>query len=180
MTKFGIAASVCYAIHFVFNFCRGRPEDMLWICHAGAALVAGGLLFSAATVNGVGVLFLCLGTPVWLMDVVSGGEFNPTSCCNHLGVFGLGLYGVRRLGMPRGTWTKAAVSLVALVAFSRLATPASANVNLAFAVYPGWENRFPSHPVYLITIIAASVAYFVGTELLLRRWLARPYAEKQP
>ena len=180
MTKFGVAASICYAIHFVFNFCRGQLEDLLWVCHVGAALVAVGLLTSSATVNGLGALFLCLGTPLWLLDVAGGGEFNPTSCFNHLGVFGLGLCGVRRLGMPRGVWLKASVALITLIAFSRLATPAAANVNLAFAIHPGWENRFPSHRVYLATNIAASVGYFFGLERLLRRRLARPHAEKKP
>jgi hypothetical protein len=49
-------------------------------------------------------------------------------------------------------------------------TPPAANINVAFAVYPGLEKTFPSHPMYLTTMMIMSVAYFLICEYVLRRW----------
>jgi hypothetical protein len=94
-----------------------------------------------------------------------------------LGLAALGcLYGVRRLGLPSGAWWKAVPALIALILFCRLVTPPRANVNVAFAIYPGWEKVFPSHPIYLAVMMGLSAGYFVGFEYVLRRWLARKTA----
>jgi len=172
MAKLGLAALGCYAIHAGFHIFNGRPEEVLWMCHLGAALVGVGLLSSSAATNGIGTLFLCVGTPLWVMYLAGGGEFYPTSCFPHLGGLAIGLYGVRRLGLPSGTWWKAVVALMTLILICRFVTPAQANVNVAFAVYSGLEKVFPSHPVYLATMMAFAAVYFLLFEYALRRWLA--------
>ena len=78
----------------------------------------------------------------------------PTAALTHIGALVLGIYGVRILGWPRGAAWKAAAAYLALWAVTRLATPASANINLAFRVYPGWESRFPSYPLYFGTLFS--------------------------
>jgi predicted membrane channel-forming protein YqfA (hemolysin III family) len=92
MKIFGLAALGCYAIHAGFHILNGRPEEVLWMCHLGAALVGAGLLSSSATTNGIGTLFLCVGMPLWVMYLAGGGEFYPTSCFPHLGGLAIGLY----------------------------------------------------------------------------------------
>jgi hypothetical protein len=169
---FGLAALGCYAIHAGFHILNGRPEEVLWMCHLGAAFVGIGLLSSSASTNGIGTLFLCVGTPLWVMYLAGGGEFYPTSCFPHIGGLAIGLYGVRRLGMLSGTWWKAVLALVALILICRLITPPRANVNVAFAIYPGWEKFFPSHPVYLATMIVEAAGYFFVCGYVLRRWLS--------
>jgi hypothetical protein len=165
----GTAALLCYAIHAGFHLLHGRPHDLLWACHIGAAIVGVGLLASSATVNGIGTLFLWLGTPLWLMEVVTGHEeFNPTSCFTHVGGLVLGLYGTYRLGMPKGVWWKAVAVLVGLIGLCRLTTPAYANVNVAFAIPSGWEKQFASHGTYLVTVIGLVAGYFFITQLVIR------------
>jgi hypothetical protein len=176
--QFGVAALVCYAIHATFHLIHRRPEDLLWACHLGAAVVGIGLLSSSATINGIGLLFLCMGTPIWLMDLASGGEFYPTSCFTHLGGLAIGLYGARRLGLPSGTWWKAVLALITLILVCRLVTPERANVNVAFAVYAGLEKVFPSHLIYLVIMMAAAAVYFLVLELVLRRWLCPKTAKE--
>src|SRR4030095_5259080 len=85
MKKWGLAALGCYTIHAGFHIINGRPEEVLWMCQLGAALVGIGLLCSSSVTNGIGTLFLCVGTPLWLMYLAGGGEFYPTSCFPHLG-----------------------------------------------------------------------------------------------
>jgi hypothetical protein len=178
MVWYGIAALSCYGVHATFHLVHGRPEDLLWACHLGAAIVGVGLIAPSQTVNGIGTLFLCLGTPIWLMDLVGGGEFYPTSLFTHVGGLAIGLFGVHRLGMPRGSWWKTCLALVVLILISRLVTPAAANVNVAFAIYPGMERFFRSHLSYLTTMICIAGAYFVVAEFLLRRLLAPQSAMK--
>jgi len=173
MKRLGLAALCCYAIHAGFHIANGRPAEVLWMCHLGAALVGIGLLLSSATTNGIGTLFLCMGTPLWLMYLAGGGEFYPTSAFPHLGGLAIGLLGVRQLGVPSGAWWKSVAALIALILVCRLVTPASANVNVAFAIYPGWEKMFPSHPVYLAVMMVQSAGYFFVCEHVLRKWLVR-------
>jgi hypothetical protein len=178
MKTLGLAALGCYAIHAGFHVLNGRPEEALWMCHLGAALVGVGLLCSSATTNGIGTVFLCIGTPLWLMYLAGGGAFYPTSTFPHLGGLAIGLYGVRRLGLPAGTWWKAVAALITLILMCRLVTPAHANINVAFAIYAGWEKVFPSHPIYLAVMMAQSAGYFFLCGYALRRWLVR--GEKVP
>jgi len=178
MTGLGSAALGCYAVHAGFHFLNGRPEEMLWACHLGAAVVGLGLLSNSSTINGIGVLFLLMGTPLWLLDLANGGVFYPTSCFTHIGGLAIGLYGVRRMGIPPSTWWKAVVALVALILVSRLVTPPRANVNVAFSIYAGWEEVYPSYPVYISTMIVLAAGCFLLFEYLLRRWFVRAPARE--
>lgn len=180
LKMWGFAALGCYAIHGAFHLLNGRPAELLWMCHLGAAIVGVGLLKSSPTLNGIGTLFLCVGTPLWVMYLAGGGEFYPTSCVPHIGGLAIGLYGVRRLGIRAGTWWQAVLSLIALILICRLVTPPAANINVAFAVYAGVEKIFPSHPIYLAAMMTLSAAYFLICEYVLRRWIVFRAAEGLP
>ena len=54
----------------------------------------------------------------------------------------------------RRAW-KALAAYVGLWVLTRVVTPESANINLAFHVHPGWERPFSSYPVYFATLLAA-------------------------
>ena len=58
---------------------------------------------------------------------------------------------------------------IALMIVTRLCTPASANVNLAFRVADGWEADFPSYPVYVSLLAGCAVLTFFAAEVGLRR-----------
>jgi hypothetical protein len=181
MKTLGLAALGFYAIHAGFHLLHGRPEELLWMCHLGAALVGIGLLSFSATLNGIGTLFLSAGMPLWVMYLAGGGDFYPTSCFPHLGGLAIGLYGVRRLGLTSGTWWKALVALITLILICRLVTPPRANVNVAFATYPGMETVFPSHLLYLAAMMVFSAGYFFVCDYGLRRWLViEPAPEGAP
>lgn len=172
MVRFGLTALACYAIHGGYHLGHGRPAEMLWACHLGAALIGVGLLTCRPAVNGIGTLFLCLGTPLWLRFLANGGEFHPTSFLTHIVALVIGLYGVRRLGLPAGAWWLASGALLMLIGLCRLVTPPESNINAAFAIDPGLETHFPSHPVYLALMMAVATGYFLLVTLLLRRCFA--------
>jgi len=171
----GATAIACYVIHAVYEIASGRLESLLWMCHLGALLVGLGLLFRWPVWHGVGLMWLTLGVPLWMIAVIAGGHCDPTSPLTHVGGLVLGLAGVRKVGLPQGVWWKAAVALAALYLLSRWTTPQTENVNLAFRVWEGWEAYFPSYRVYVLATGALCCAVFAGVEFCLRRTrLARP------
>lgn len=172
MWKIGVSALLCYAIHAGSHVLAGRPEEALWACHVATLLVGVGALLENSSVVAVGVLWLAFGNPLWILDLLTGGEFLPTSPLTHVGGLLLGLLALRRLPPAGAIWWKAVLAFAALLVVTRLLTPASANVNLAFAVASGWERIFPSYPLYLSLLLVAGAATFFVTELGLRRVLS--------
>jgi hypothetical protein len=164
----GILAVVFYVVRVGFYFAAGEPQNMLWSCHLACLLVGVGLLSSSATLNAIGVLWITIGIPMWVLDLATGGAFLAPSVLTHFGALVLGGFGVRGLGWPAGMWWKAILALGGLHALTRLISPPEGNVNLAFAVWPGWERHFPSHAVYLLLLGSLSAAVFFVTGLALR------------
>jgi hypothetical protein len=163
-----VLAVLFYIAHAIVHLRRGEPYDLLWGCHLAVLLVASGLLLRNATLNAVGLLWACFGLPIWLIYTFTGGEFMPTATLTHFGALVIGLLGVRLLGFPRGSAWKALAGYLGLWAVTRVLTPASANVNLAFHVHPGWEQPFGSYPVYFATLLAAGALTFVAAEQVFR------------
>jgi hypothetical protein len=164
-----LLALAFYAIHAARHLARGHPEDLLWVCHLGAVCVGLGLLTRSASLNALGFLWLCVGNALWFVDLAGGGEFIPTSLLTHVGGLLIGSYGLVRLGMPRHTWWKAILAFLVLQQICRWATPPGPNVNLAFAVWSGWEEVFPSYATYLALLVATGGAGLFLLERIARR-----------
>jgi hypothetical protein len=180
LTLGGLTALACYAVHAIFHLTQGRWYDLFWACHVAAILIGVGLLAHSATINGMGVLMGLMGLPLWAADLAAGSEFFPTSVLTHVVALAIGLHGVGRLGMPQGTWWKTTAAVVGLIALCRLATPAAANVNVAFAIQPGWEHYFASHASYLGCTIGAATAYFFVVEWIVRRFVRLDRGDEDP
>ena len=162
-------AIALYVLHALVHLSRREPYDLLWGCHLALLLVAAGLLRNDASLNAIGLLWSCFGLPIWLIYTFTGGEFMPTAALAHLGAFVIGIYGVGRFGIPRGSAWQGLAAYLALWALTRAITPESANINLAFSVWPGWENRFPTYPIYFATLLVSGAVTFAITEVLVRR-----------
>lgn len=169
----GAAAIAGYAVHAGGHVLAGRWEDALWACHLGALLVGMGLLAGRPLPNAVGFLWLCVGDVLWGLDLASGGELIPTSLLTHVVGLVLGGVGVARMGMPLTASPTALVGFLALQLLSRYATPPTTNLNLAHAVWPGWESTFPSYWPYQAMLLSIGFAGFVLVQWLARRLLAR-------
>lgn len=151
----------------------GHPEDACWACHLGTLLVGAGFLLRAPRANAIGFHWLVIGTGCWILDLASGGEFLPTSMLTHGGGLALAILGLRAFGLPSGAWWQAMAAFVALQLATRWATPPEANVNVAFRVWSGWEQRFPSYPSYVVMLWTLGLAGFATVSAITRRLLAR-------
>jgi hypothetical protein len=87
----------------------------------------------------------------------------------HVGGLVLAGCGVRALGMPRGTWWRAAAALVALWAVTRYGLRFPTNVNLARTYWFGWEAKYLPYLAYMALLFTLEAAIFCGVERLLRR-----------
>lgn len=163
----GAIAIASYVIHAGVHLSSGNPHHLLWMCHLASLLVGFGLLCRWPNATVVGFLWSCVGTPLWILDTVTGGEWYTTAVLTHGSGVVIGFIGVRRLGLPRAAAFKAVAAYVPLWAITRAATPPSANVNVAFSVYEGWQTWFTSYPPYLVMLLGFGLVTFIVVEKML-------------
>ena len=114
-----------------------------------------------------------MGVPLWLLNVLTSHEFMLTSTLSHIGGITIAVYGLKFLKLPRFAWAAATTGLMVLGIFTRRVTPPDANVNLAFAVWSGWEDKFPSYFWYVVMLLAIAAVTFWMLELMVRRFQAK-------
>ena len=152
---------VFYLVHAGYHLLHHEPYHLLWTCHLGCFLVGIGLVTGRAYPFAVGFLWLMLGIPLWVLNLLTGADLIATSTLTHVGGMIVAVVGFASLPMPRYAWAAATAGLIALVQLSRWATPAHANVNIAFKVWEGWETTFPSYFRYSLMLLAMAVGVFV-------------------
>ncbi len=160
MRWLGLAAISFCLCHVAYHWKFGNMQNALWACHIASVLVGLGMLTGTPTVSAIGLLWLVLGIPLWLLSLIGGGEFIPTSLLTHFGGAALGVIAFRELKWPGGVWWLAFVALVVWVLLTRYWTAPELNVNLAFHV-PG--RRMPalvSHRTYLTIMSLGIVLLF--------------------
>lgn len=168
MKWLGLVALVGTAIHCGYHLYHHRPWDLLWACHVAAGLIGIGCVIEWPSIVGVGVLWLIVGLPMWILYLATGGEFTPTSLLTHVLGLAIGIAFVVARGMPAGVWWQAILGMIALQLMTRWTTPATENVNLAFSVHRGWEGWFRSYAWYWATLTVVFAITFVASEWLLR------------
>jgi hypothetical protein len=172
-TALGLLAFGFYLVHATYHVLDHHPENLLWSCHLATVLVGIAFLCGSATVNGIAFLWLLVGDLIWVIDLVNGAEFLPTSLFTHVGGLILSVIALAKLGMPRQVWWKAMLAIWMLQVVTRQIAPPAGNVNLAFGVWPGWEGIFPSYLVFELMLLVSMLSFFFVAETITRRILAR-------
>ena len=165
----GIAAISFYAIHAGVQLAHGRPENLLWACHAASLCVGIGLVFRLTMPVAVGGLLLTVGVPAWLINLAAGGEFFPTSILTHVGGLACAVAGLRRTDYPPNVPQWALVFVGVLLAASRLLTPAAWNVNLAFGPRVALDGLAGTWQVHVFLVLAVWAAVLILADVVLQR-----------
>lgn len=168
-----------FVAHATSHIRLGQAPQILWMCNVGVLGIALGWLLGAPRTLATGTIWLALGTPIWVYGASTEFGFQLTSVLSHVGGLALGGLGVWRLGLPRGTWWRAALAMLPVVAVSRFLLPAHQNVNLAHRAWPGWEDVFPTHLLFLLAFYILYVAILLGLESIARR-LGLPEGPREP
>jgi hypothetical protein len=160
----------------------GEFTHLGWMCHLSSLLIGIGLLSRRPLLNGVGLLWLVVGTPLWIFENTQNiDNFVWTSTLTH----GLGpliaILGIRELGWRRGSWSRAGIGLIFLQPLSWVIPGAEeANLNLAFRTWHGFESVFPDHFLFLVTVVLICTAIFYGVDRLIGRICGVPGADQSP
>jgi len=171
LTKWHVLAAVAallYVPHVVWHIHDGSAWDLLWVCNVALPVLAVGCFLRSARPCVIAFLFLVYGTPLWLVDTVTGGAMVPTSPLIHLGGLAVGAVAIRGLGWPRRTWLLASAASAVVLALTYLASPPAPNVNLAFRVQDGWERWFTNHTLYVAFLWLSAAASFWLAERIAR------------
>ena len=80
----GALAVLLYVPHVIWHIADHSAWDLLWVCNVALPLLALGCFLQNARLCVIAFLFLVYGTPLWLLDTVSGGTFS----------FGVGFAGI--------------------------------------------------------------------------------------
>jgi hypothetical protein len=158
--------------HSTEHVLEGHASEVLWCCIMGELLLAVGLLLGHARLAGTGTLWLAYGLPLFFISVAQGEPKTVASWFTHLLGPASAVAGVRGLGLPRGTWWRAVLSLLGLHLASRFFTTPEFDVNMSQRVYPGWEGVFPNFLGYEVFLVLVACALFLVLELGLRRFVA--------
>ena len=173
LRRLGAGALAIWLFTAGVQACRHDLAHLAWGCYIALLWIAGGCLRRNALANAIGTLWLCAGFPLWVVDLAQGDVATAVSTATHLGGLCLGLAAAARLGMPRGAWWKA-LGLTWLVQQLTLRLlPAAGDVNMAFAIWPGWERRFPSYLLFWAALMGYCGVVFLAAEAwMCRRWPA--------
>ena len=74
------------------------------------------------------------GLPIWLYYLGTSASIVPTSVLTHIGGFIIGYAGMKKLGLPRGTWLVAIVATQSVSTLASILAPSTAHAELLLFV----------------------------------------------
>jgi hypothetical protein len=174
----GLVPLTFFILNLVHHVKRGEGAEILWLCNLDNLLLAAGLIFDKPLLLRIAILWLIPGFPLWLIESYRHHELPFASILAHFGALIFGLFFLRRVGMKSRTWIAALIYAIGIQLLSRFVTPPALNINVAFKMYPGWENTFDRYWKFWLFISLESAAFlFLLALLLSRKFPERKFSE---
>jgi len=147
------------------------PEQILWSCHISNLMLAAGLFMGSPFLIRVAVLWLILGVPPWIVDMVWSKQITLVRVFSHLGGFIVAILAIRWVGAKRGSWIPSLIYFVILQQITRLLTDPTpyTNVNVAHFAYGPMKDWFASYWTYLVANTSAVALLLIIVEFVLLR-----------
>lgn len=179
---FGFLFFFLFAARYVELASRQEIPHILWVCHMSSLVIALGFFFCRIEFIRISVLWLIIGAPIWPIEIIRTGIVELTSIGTHYLALLIALFVIVRQGMGKHSWLYASIWFLFLQQITRWVTPAELNINLAHAVYPGWERSFPAYWQYWIFTTGCSIMSLWLISKLLARLSKRrqQWIEKSP
>lgn len=147
------------------------PEQILWSCHVSNLMLAAGLFMGNPFLIRVSVLWLILGVPPWIIDMVWSHQITAIRIFSHLGGAIAAIFAIWRVGAKRRTWIPALLYFVILQQITRLLTEPGpyTNVNVAHFAYGPMKDWFASYWTYWIANTSVVALTLIIMEFALLR-----------
>lgn len=170
----GLLPLAFFALHAGYYLRYGGVAHMLWMCNIGNLVLAVGMLGNLPVLVRIAVAWLLPGLGLWIVTYVLPGAILLTSAVAHVGGLAVGLVALVRVGTSRWAWLEATLYYLFLQQLSRLVTPPALNINVAHAIWPGWEKYFDAYWKFWLasTLVAATGQWLLW--IALRRLLPSP------
>ncbi|MEY4168778.1 MAG: hypothetical protein RIR52_2602 [Acidobacteriota bacterium] len=142
-----------FAIRVIeYVWIAGTPEQILWCCHVSNLLLGIGMIRRHPRTIRVASLWLLVGLPPWLFDMVISGLVTPVSVLSHLGGALVALLALHRFRPTGRDWLPALLFFVTLQQVTRLLTVPSplTNVNVAHFAYGPFRDTVPYYWLYIV------------------------------
>lgn len=154
--------ALAYIVYYHLG--RGTAPELLWICNVSTLMLGVGLVLAQPPLVKTAVLWLIVGTPLWLIDAVHSGEWHVHSFVTHLVGPVLGVMALRGQRPERRVWWIAVLFFCVLQLVTRLVTPPELNINVSHHVYPVVGPYFSTYAAYWTAHLALFSASLFGAE----------------
>jgi hypothetical protein len=152
----GLLPLAFFLLHAGYYWRHGGLPHLLWMCNIGNLVLAVGMLFSRPALVRAAAAWLLPGLGLWIVTYVLPGAILLTSAVAHVGGFLVAVLALVRVGASRWAWLHATLYYLFMQQVARLFTPAELNVNVAHAVWPGWERTFGAYWQFWLATTAAA------------------------
>jgi hypothetical protein len=161
--------------HTLYTAIKMDPQYLLFICYPANLLVAVGIFSRHPALIGIGSQWTILALPFVLIDYVITGDYEISGVLFHLSGPIIGLMALRTYRLPGYTVIGAlGLGLLCQVLARRL-TAESLNINIAFAVWRGWEDLFPDYRIYMAVVYVGFLTFFITFQFISNAYI---YHEK--
>lgn len=157
----------------IMNARMGTLHDLVWVCNAMNVALAISLAAGSARGIWISTMWLCVGTPLWIVDAWTNHDFMFHSFLTHFAATGVGLYALRFTPRPRHIWWQAALAGIGLQLLSRALTAPEHNINVAWGLYTPLREVLPALAANFPLAEALNIAAFCVTMIALTIVLGR-------
>jgi hypothetical protein len=176
----GLLPIFFFLLRFIALYKNNTPQEILWICHLNNLFLGIGILILSAFIIRTMFIWLIIGLPLWLINLMLSGDFTLTSAATHFGGVLIGGYFFFKLIPKRGSWLPAILWMTLMQLICHLFTDPSLNINTSFQMRPEYQWLFTAYWQYWLYMIASLSAALWTTDFLFFKLLKyyRPKIEK--
>jgi hypothetical protein len=165
-----IIGFVLIATVITVNLSFHTLTNIIWWCNISALLAGIALLFRMQQTALVGAAFMIIGLAGWFLNVIINHMFeNTISYITHFSYACIALYIIFRIPIDRYFWLRCFVWYLFCQLLSRIFTSPVENINLAFSIWPGWDQFFENYiSFWLFITLSCAIFLFVINRSLLK------------
>lgn len=161
-----ILAVVWHGVHTVQYW---HWQHLLFFCFAANLLIGFGLLLRQKIMTGVGLCFVTIGLPLWILHSISINNWPLSGTVFHLSGVVLGLYSIRKAKLSSYTGISSVIFGGTIFILSRLFTKPEFNINGVYNVFFKDLQGYMSAKVYLPLYILLGLTYCLVFPLIINK-----------